>query len=796
MTPCLKLFYGKACLLLFALLLGACATQPSPPETMDLFAVGRYEEAIAKLEQLARDNPQNLAYRTQVISRREEAVNRLLVVAAAELDALRPDSADAIYRRVLRMEPANDRAQQGITTAARLSRNNEVLGLAREAFRKGELEKAQLLTQSVSPEYANNRDLADLKRAIAELQSREAMVSPTLKAAFKEPVSLEFRDANLKMIFEALSRTTDINFILDREIKADQKTTLFLKKSTLEDAVDMLLLTNQLEKKVLNANSVLIYPSTPAKLKEYQDLVVKSFYLANADVKQTLNMIKTMLKTKDVYVDERLNLIVMRDTPEAIRLAEKLIAMQDMAEPEVMLEVEVLEIKRSRLLDLGIQYPNQLTLTPLPSSTTNSTIVGPGGTTLTNPSTGPLTLADLRNLNSSRLGATISPLVFNLKKEDGTVNLLANPRIRARNREKAKILIGDKVPVITTTSTATGFVSESVQYVDVGLKLEVEPNIYLQDDVAIKVSLEVSSIVRELRSNNGSLSYQIGTRNVSTVLRLKDGETQVLAGLISDEARAAASKIPGLGELPVLGRLFSSHSDASQKTEIVLSITPRLIRNLQRPAADEFWSGTDATLRTRPLTLATVQDGAGGKSGPVIALTGAPGEAPQTPSVPAAPAATGAAAVPVPAQALLTAPGQTAPAAGGASLSWEAPAQVRAGQLFRATLRFKSAGSVGSLPLQLGYDPRSMEVVDVSEGEFFKQGALGGNFTSGVDPVAGRIVVEASSPDSQGSRGEGSVVGITFKALAPVPRTELRLLPVPGSTLLLPAPHALAISRN
>lgn len=786
MNPRSKSMYSKAglCLLLglFLVALGACATESPSREPADLFAAGRYEEAIVKLEQLARDDPANLSYRARIISRREEAVNRLLNDAAVELDASRPDSADAIYRRVLRLEPANERAQQGVAAAARLGRNSELLVQAREAVRRGEAEKAQMLLQSVSPEYANNRELADLKRGVNELQSRETLVSPTLKAAFKEPVSLEFRDANLKNVFEALSRTTEINFVLDREIKADQKTTLFLKKSTLEDAVDMLLITNQLEKKVLNANSVLIYPSTPAKIKEYQDLIVKSFYLENADVKQTLNMIKTMLKTKDVYVDERLNLMVMRDTPEVIRLAEKLITMQDMSEPEVMLEVEVLEIKRSRLLDLGINYPNQLTLSPLPSSTTNSTIVGPGGTTLTNPTTGPLTLADLRNLNSSRLGAAISPLVINLKKEDGTVNLLANPRIRARNREKAKILIGDKVPVITTTSTATGFVSESVQYVDVGLKLEVEPNIYLLDDVAIKVSLEVSSIVRELRSSSGSLSYQIGTRNVSTVLRLKDGETQVLAGLISDEARASASKIPGLGDLPVLGRLFSNHSDESQKTEIVLSITPRLVRNLKRPATDEFWSGTDAAFRTRPLALVPMPEGSTGKSGavPVVTVAGEGSAAVMAPS-----AATAATAV-----------AGRATGASGARFFWDSPAQVKAGQLFRAALRVKSEGSVGSLPFQLGYDPRSLEVVDVREGDFFRQGGVNGNFTSSVDSLTGKVTVDTSSPDTQGAKGEGTLVNITFRALGPLPKAEIKLLSASGTSMALPEPHVFSISRN
>jgi general secretion pathway protein D len=164
-----------------------------------------------------------------------------------------------------------------------------------------------------------------------------------------------------------------------------------------------------------------------------------------------------------------------------------------------------------------------------------------------------------------------------------------------KNREKAKIHIGDKVPVITSNTTSTGVISESVSYLDVGLKLDVEPSVLMRDDVQIKVGLEVSNIVREIRSGSGTLTYQIGTRNAGTTLRLKDGETQVLAGLISDEDRSTASRVPGLGNLPLLGRLFSNQRDERSKTEIVLLITPRVLRSdaTRQPALTEFRGGTE-----------------------------------------------------------------------------------------------------------------------------------------------------------------------------------------------------------
>jgi general secretion pathway protein D len=202
---------------------------------------------------------------------------------------------------------------------------------------------------------------------------------------------------------------------------------------------------------------------------------------------------------------------------------------------------------------------------------------------------------------SRSIGANFTPMSFSAGQTEGDANLLANPRIRTRNREVAKILIGDRVPNITTTATATGFVAESVQYVDVGLKLEVQPTIYLDNEVAIRINLEVSNIVSQVKTNAGTLAYQIGTRNATTVLRLKDGENQVLAGLISDAERSSANKVPGLGDLPVAGRLFGGRSDEGQKTELMLSITPRLVRGMTRPtfARTEFEAGPEGSLRAR-----------------------------------------------------------------------------------------------------------------------------------------------------------------------------------------------------
>jgi general secretion pathway protein D len=257
------------------------------------------------------------------------------------------------------------------------------------------------------------------------------------------------------------------------------------------------------------------------------------------------------------------------------------------ADPEVMLEVEVLEVKRSRLTELGIRWPDNATFSLAPP------VIGSGPTAT--PRT--MTVADLANINSSKINVGVGNVTINANQTDTDSNILANPRIRVRNKEKAKILIGDRVPVITVTTNTTGLSSsDSVNYVDVGLKLDVEPNIYLDDEVAIKINLEVSNVVREVISKSGTQAYQIGTRSASTVLRLKDGETQVLAGLINDEDRSTANRVPGVGQLPLLNRLFGSQKDDTSRSEIVLSITPRVLRGIRRPdlATAQFNSGTEA----------------------------------------------------------------------------------------------------------------------------------------------------------------------------------------------------------
>lgn len=594
---------------LVTLIAFGCATDKTFREGERLIHEGKTEAGLQQLEQAVKEQPKNLEYRAALLRSREAHVSRLLAQGEGALQAGRLDEAEALFWEALRVHRENQRAPAGLTAVEAARRSKALLAEAGSALKNGDYETARNLSRRVLAQAPDHAEAKALLQEVEEKAGRPAgVVMPQLAATLRRPVTLEFREATLKGVFEALSRQSGLNFVFDKDVRVDQRTTVFARDTAIVDALDMILATGQLARKVLNANTLIIYPNIPAKQKEYQELVVKSFFLSNADAKQALVMIKTIARVRDVFVDERLNMIMVRDTPESVRLVEKLVHLADRPEAEVMLEVEIMEVKRSKLIELGAQWPNQLgvpniTKTPLLAPNAQGVQV-PTGVTIDTPSTLPLDIKKLRSLAWSDVTVSPSPTI-NVRGEDSDVNLLANPRIRVKNKEKAKIHIGDKVPVITSNVTSTGVTSESVSYLDVGLKLDVEPQVQLQGDVSIKVGMEVSNIVREVKSSTGTLTYQLGSRNATTALRLKDGETQVLAGLISDEDREGVSKVPGLGDIPLLGRLFSSHRDEKNKTEIVLLITPRIIRNVERPLLQdgEFFAGTDSNTSDQPLRL-------------------------------------------------------------------------------------------------------------------------------------------------------------------------------------------------
>ncbi len=607
------------------LLLAGCESMRNHSEGMRLFSEGKREEGLSMLQTASGMEPRNAEFRIDML-KATNAYSEELVLRANEALANDNDAgARQLYAKALRFDPANDQARRRLIAVELDARTTRQVAESSRLLGEERLDAAR---DKINVALAENPAHRGAQRQLILINEKAEKLRDGLaeklaaKSIMGKPVTLQFRDANLRMVFEALSRSTGLNVILDRDVRADLKTTIFVKDAAVEDTVDLILLQNQLEKRTINFNTLFIFPATPAKQKEYQDLQVRTFQIANADVKYLQTVLKTVLKIKDISADERTSTIVMRDTPDAIAVAAKVIAAHDVVEPEIMLEVEVLEISYDRLSNLGIQFPQSLTL---------STPAVEGG----------LTLGALKALGGNDLLVSPLSLGLNLKLQDTDANILASPRIRARNKEKARILIGDRVPIITNTVTpvqsGSGVVTGSVQYQDVGLKLEFEPQVYSEREVGIRIALEVSSIVREIAGPNGSLAYQIGTRNANTAVRLQDGETQILGGLISSSDRNTASKIPGIGHLPVLGRLFGNNNGSSNKTEIVLSITPHILRPpaLLDASVRNVFSGTEGSLRQRALQLDPIgnirmESGTSAALSPAVAR-GAPGRFPPMP---------------------------------------------------------------------------------------------------------------------------------------------------------------------
>lgn len=707
-------------------LLSGCAEYQLRRQVEESLASGAHEQALQLLQSGVQQHPDSTGLRAALLQTRAEAVTRRLAAAAEARQRGQWRLAENELRKALGLEPGNARAQAGLAEITTLERQGQALAAAQAQASAKQPEAALRTIEQALKDNPRQAELVALQRRL-EMDLRAQR--PPAALAEVRPISLDFRDAGLRTVLDVVSRNSGINFILDRDIRADTRVTVFLRQAPVEDALDLIISTNQLAKKVVDAQTVIIYPNNPDKQREYQEQIVRVFYLASAEAKGAAAFLRAMLKIREPFVDERTNMLALRESAENIQLAERLVALYDAGEPEVLLEVEVLEVSATRLTELGVKFPNSFSLTVLP----------PSGAT-------GLTLDNVRDIGRDRVALGISGLLVNLKREVGDFSTLANPKIRARSKEKAKILIGDKIPVITTTTGTGGFVSDSVNYLDVGLKLDVEPTVYADDEVAIKIALEVSSLGTPVRTSSGTLAYQIGTRNASTLLRLKDGETQLLAGLISREERTSASRVPGVGDLPALGRLFSSQLDNGQRTELLLAITPRILRNIRRPDANEteLWVGTEALPRLR-MPSALVQRTAANDPGVAPSAAGA---------APLGRAQAGVAGAPA---------GEITPPL---VFQWQGASEAQVGEAVEVRLNLASPSGLRGMPLELSFDPKRLQLLDAQEGDFFRRDGALTSFSKSIDAQAGRARLGLLRNQATSAAGAGSLLILRFKALA------------------------------
>ena len=770
------------------LLVAGCAAPANDlkRQAQDSARKGDWATAIARYEQSLAAGESDTELRTSLALARNAYSNALMTSAQRHLRDADFEAAESQVRQAQSIVPS-DAADQLLQEIGDRRRLSEQLLIIEQLIAGGHMDEARGRVGALSEKMPRDPRITELLRRLEPPAPATALQTATL--AYPNPVSIQFRDSGLRTVFEFLTRTTGVNFVLDKDLK-DMRTSINAQQVSMDEVLHMLLVSNQLEKRVLGPNTLLIYPATQAKQRENQELVVKAFYLAHADPKQTLALIKTMVKTRDVHIDEKLNLLVLRDTPEAIRMAERLIAYQDRAEPEVLLEVEVLEVQRNNLNNLGIQWPDGIAV-----------------------ATPAMPLTELRTLNSSRISVSGLSAGLNFRRQDLQADVLANPMIRVRNRERARIHIGDRIPLLTATASATGgFVSESVQYVDVGVRLEVEPEVSVDQIVGIKVSLEVSSLGTRIQTNSGSVVFQIGSRSATTALRLRDGETQLLAGLISDQERNAVQSVPLLGRIPAVGWLFRNNDRTRTKTEIVLAITPRIVRSVEQPGVSslQFWSGTEGRISDRPpgwsapgagegprLKTPTIEksgadalqapkaapgDNSGDQTPPVRSSSGASvgdgspsGGSPVGDSVrdlpDAARLASEAGTVPRKASARPA----TAPFARKIALRWEGPPAAKPGEVITLSLKAQGMTALKQLPFQIGFDAGAMTLEGIEAGDWLTTAGGAGELTRTAGPSGSVSLKWVPSSESAVTAVDGTVAQLKFRVADNARRLGVRL---------------------
>jgi general secretion pathway protein D len=543
------------------------------------------------------------------------------------------------YTKVLRADPSNKTARLSLERA-KLRSSLDHFNRGRRLSNTSKLEEALVELQLASELNPGNSEVdtalstvrAQLRNKVAvaregktqleTLIERSRDLTPIgldLPADARLPASLTFRDASSRDVYTAIARFANINVTFDPQFR-EQPLTIDLRNTSLEAALQSVSATTRNFYRITAQRTITVVPDTPTKRREYEEEIVRTFYLSNADLKETVDLLRIVIDLRRLAPVAATNAITIKDTPERVAAAGRVISAIDKARPEVIIDVELLEVDRTRLREYGIQI----------ASPSSNGIDGAAGVNRDG-----LTLRDLRSLTQSDIFLTNLPgLFYRLLKTDDNTRTLANPQLRTSEGMPAQARFGERVPVPVTTFSpfAAGGVAQqpitSFNYENIGVNIDITPRMHHDDEVTLALRIEVSSISG---SGFGGLPT-FGSRSINTVIRLRDGETNLLAGLIRDDERQVLSGIPGLSDLPIVGRLFAHTRKQTQETDIVMTLTPRIVRVLDLTEAD-----------LRPFKVGRDGDGGGGGGGIIELPTPVvipPRDTPAQP-VPAQPGAAG-----------------------------------------------------------------------------------------------------------------------------------------------------------
>ncbi|HEX9327761.1 MAG TPA: secretin N-terminal domain-containing protein, partial [Reyranella sp.] len=441
----------------------------------------------------------------------------------------------------------------------------------------------------------------DIKKDAAKKSITKAQ-PPQLNPASDQPISLSFpHETPVKDIYKALGSAYGINILFDQAVKNDP-IAIELKDVTAQQALERLMQAANHFYKALDEHTIIVVPDNPQARRDYEDLVIRTFYLSNGDAEQVTNVVRTMLEARNVFPLKALNAITIRDTADKVRIAEKIIEANDKAKAEVVVDVELLQLdlERSRSMGAYLQATSgALSATPTSTDTAHTPL--------------PVNIGSIRNLKSGDWTFTLPSVSYAFLKSAGESQTLANPELRISEGEKATLHIGQRVPVPVTQfnsigigTTAAGAVSPvtSFQYQDVGIKVAVEPRVHHNQEVTLKLTVEVIDLGVDKDVGGGQKVPSFVTRTIEDTIRLKDGETNFLAGLIQQNDTNLDQKTPFLGDIPIIGRLFTQNTRKRRRTDLMLTMTPHIIRmpNITEDDMAPMWVGTQNNLTFRGMS--------------------------------------------------------------------------------------------------------------------------------------------------------------------------------------------------